>query len=157
MDFKEPVFNAIWAELEKQAGSKPTVADLVAFTGNYVTNKSLSRSFDLASKVAATREGDCTEHAVLLAAILRRSGFPARVMLGTVLVTTNGAPSAFGHAWVETFSRGSWKTADATLPAGLDVRYLPSAELIDEGPGFALAMIPALQGLRFKRLLIKPR
>ena len=157
MDFKEPVFNAIWAELEKQPRSKPTVADLVAFTGAYISNKSLSRNFDLASKVAATREGDCSEHAVLLAAILRRYGFPARVMLGTVLVTTNGAPGAFGHAWVETFSRGTWKTADAILPAALDVRYLPSAELTDEGPGFALAMIPALQGLRFKRLLLNPR
>jgi hypothetical protein len=157
MDFKEPAFNALWPEVEKQAGAKPTVADLVAFTGAYISKKSLSRNFDLASKVAATREGDCSEHAVLLAALLRHYGFPARVMLGTVLVVVNGVPSAFGHAWVETFSRGAWTTADAILPASLGVRYLPSAELADEGPGFAVAMMPAIQALRFKRLVLQPR
>ncbi|MDP1825655.1 MAG: transglutaminase-like domain-containing protein [Archangium sp.] len=157
MDFKEPIFTALWAEVQKQAGNKPSVADLVAFTGLHVSKKSLGRGFDLASKVAATREGDCSEHAVLLAALLRHYGFPARVMLGTVLVNFNGAPAAFGHAWVETFAKGAWKTADAILPSDLDVHYLPSAELTDEGPGFGASLVPAVQGLRFKRLMLKAR
>jgi transglutaminase-like putative cysteine protease len=157
MDFNEPAFTPLWADVSKQAGNEPSVAELVAFTGSWVSKKSLGRGFDLASKVVATREGDCSEHAVLLVALLRHYGFPARVMVGTVLVNLNGAPAAFGHAWVETFAKGAWKTADAILPADLDVRYLPSAELSDEGPGFAASLMPAVQGLRFKRLVVKAR
>lgn len=157
MDFKEPAFAALWTEVEKQFGPRPSVADLTAFTRAYISKKSLGRNFDLASKVVATREGDCSEHAVLLAAVLRKHGFPARVMLGTVLVNLDGTPSAFGHAWVETFGKGAWATADAALPAGLELRYLPSAELGEEGPGFMLALVPALQAMRFKRLLLRPR
>ena len=39
-----------------------------------------------AAEVARSREGDCTEHAVLLAALARARGIPARVAMGLVYV-----------------------------------------------------------------------
>jgi hypothetical protein len=61
------------------------------------------------------REGDCNEHAVLLAALARAAGIPARVEVG--LVYLNGR--FYYHAWNLLFL-GSWVTADGLfgqLPA----------------------------------------
>lgn len=52
----------------------------------HITTKDLTTAFASASEVARTRAGDCTEHAVLLAALLRCRGIPARVCHGLVYV-----------------------------------------------------------------------
>ncbi|MBW1677057.1 MAG: transglutaminase domain-containing protein, partial [Deltaproteobacteria bacterium] len=56
------------------------------------------------------RAGDCNEHAVLFAALLRAAGIPAKVCVG--LVYTRGR--FYYHAWNEIFV-GEWKTADALM------------------------------------------
>ena len=56
------------------------------------------------------RAGDCNEHAVLLAALLRAAGIPAKVCTGVVY--TRGR--FYYHAWNEVFL-GEWKTADALM------------------------------------------
>ncbi len=43
-----------------------------------VENKDFSQAFASALEVARSKQGDCTEHAVLLAALARASGLPAR-------------------------------------------------------------------------------
>jgi hypothetical protein len=66
------------------------------------------------------RMGDCNEHAVLLAALARAAGIPARVEAG--LVYLNG--KFYYHAW-NLLYLGRWVTADAVfgqLPA--DVTHL---------------------------------
>jgi len=57
-----------------------------------------------------TRAGDCNEHAVLFAALLRAAGIPAKVCVG--LVYTRG--KFYYHAWNEVFL-GEWTTADALM------------------------------------------
>jgi len=56
------------------------------------------------------RAGDCNEHAVLFAALLRAAGIPSKVCIG--LVYTHGR--FYYHAWNEVFL-GEWKTADALM------------------------------------------
>jgi hypothetical protein len=56
------------------------------------------------------RVGDCNEHAVLLAALARASGIPARIEAG--LVYLNGR--FFYHAWNLLYI-GQWITADSVL------------------------------------------
>ena len=81
-----------------------------------LTNKNFSQAFSSAAEVAQTREGDCTEHAVLLAALLRARGIPARVAIGLVYVEPN---QSFGyHMWTEAFVRDRWIPLDATLAKG---------------------------------------
>lgn len=46
---------------------------------NYIQKKNLSMGFASASQTVRSKEGDCTEHSVLLAALLRTSGIPSRV------------------------------------------------------------------------------
>ncbi|HEX4129845.1 MAG TPA: transglutaminase family protein [Pirellulales bacterium] len=89
---------------------------LEAFVHGKIRAKNFSQAFASAAEVAATLEGDCSEHAVLLAALARARGLPARVALGLVYVE---AESAFGfHMWTETYVVDRWIAMDATLGRG---------------------------------------
>jgi len=63
-----------------------------------------------ALEVLRTMTGDCNEHAVLLTALLRASGIPARLSVG--LVYNRG--KFYYHAWTEAYL-GQWISMDATL------------------------------------------
>ena len=81
-----------------------------------LTNKNFSTALASAAEVARKLEGDCTEHACLLAAMLRAKQIPSRVAVGLVYVE---GPSAFGgHMWTETNLDGQWIPLDATLGRG---------------------------------------
>jgi transglutaminase-like putative cysteine protease len=92
------------------------------FVNDYVEEKSLSVGLASASEVARTRVGDCTEHAVLLAALLRADGIPSRVAGGLVYAEDFiGSRDIFAYhmwtrAWIQDGSEpGRWVDLDATL------------------------------------------
>ncbi|MCC6679517.1 MAG: transglutaminase domain-containing protein [Phycisphaeraceae bacterium] len=76
---------------------------LRTFVHQYVASKNLSVGFAAASEVARTAEGDCTEHAVLLAALLRAANIPSRTVTGLIYVDDFlGRQNAFGyHMWTQ--------------------------------------------------------
>jgi hypothetical protein len=84
--------------------------------------REVSFSYALASaaEVAKTREGDCTEYAVLLAAMARAAGLPSRVAIGLVYLDRDDEPRhAFGlHMWTEIYVKDRWIPMDATLGRG---------------------------------------
>ncbi len=93
------------------------------FVYSYIDEKSLDVGFATASEVARTKQGDCTEHAVLLAAILRARGIPARVASGLIYVDEFvGQKGVFGfHMWTQALLPDEdgverWVDLDATLP-----------------------------------------
>lgn len=89
---------------------------LERFVHNHIASKHFSHAFATAAEVAARPEGDCTEHAVLLAALARARGIPARVATGLVYME---APPGFGfHMWDELYIAGHWIPLDATLARG---------------------------------------
>jgi transglutaminase-like putative cysteine protease len=153
VDFSEKAFTPVFAELKDQK----SVDGIVAFADHFIARKSMRRGFDLASQVARSHEGDCTEHAVFLAALLRHQKIPARVMFGMVLLAYQGEVMAFGHAWVEAWRGKRWEVADAAIPATYLPVYLPTGEIVEEGPGFAVPLVPAVQALRFNGLALVPR
>ncbi len=85
-----------------------------------VREKTFSHALASAAEVARTGEGDCTEHAVLLAAMARAVGLPARVAVGLVYVEQEQEPRhAFGHhMWTEIYVDDRWIPMDATLGRG---------------------------------------
>jgi transglutaminase-like putative cysteine protease len=128
----------------------PSPDDLVKLASRHVTRKSLSRGFDIASEVARSGEGDCSEHAVLLAALARRHHRPARVVLGfAVLSFRDRVPLLVGHAWTEIHDGKTWQVADAALfDAGIErlpnirgLSYLPVSVLGREDLGFRAQLI----------------
>jgi len=85
-----------------------------------IADKSLSHALASAAEVAGTREGDCTEHAMLLAAMARAAGLPARVAMGLLYFEREEEPKGvFGyHMWTEIYVDDRWIPMDATLGLG---------------------------------------
>src|SRR5581483_7291657 len=73
-----------------------------------------------AFRVAETLEGDCTEFAMLTAAMCKATGVPARTAIGLVYVDAPAPrqPLLGFHMWTEVFVRGKWVAIDATLGQG---------------------------------------
>jgi transglutaminase-like putative cysteine protease len=94
-----------------------TVAKLIeAFVQRSIKEKNFSQAFASAADVAKSLEGDCTEHAVLLAALARANNIPARVAIGLVYMPSD---QGFGyHMWNELWIDGRWIPLDGTLGLG---------------------------------------
>ena len=103
----------------EEAGPWQTAIKLERFVHKYINRKDFSQAFASAAEVADTREGDCTEHAVLLAALCRARGIPARTAIGLVYVPQD---QGFGyHMWTEVFiaaPRDGKNLADDPAPDG---------------------------------------
>jgi len=89
------------------------------FVAKYVKNISLSVGYASATEVAASRRGDCTEFAVLCAAMCRAAGIPARVTVGVAYVNDYEGRTGFGgHAWTEAYIGDKWVGLDSAFKAG---------------------------------------
>lgn len=153
VDFDEPDVAALHRAFVAERREQVTSDAIVAYVADAVRG-SLESGFEIASAVARRRSGDCTEYAVLTAALARASGLPARVVLGLALVQTPNGYGAYGHAWTETLEGGHWRVADAALARAPDpVRYLPLGVLEDEGPGYAMN-VARLLPLWVKRIVV---
>ena len=74
-----------------------------------------------ADHVAQTLEGDCTEYAMLAAAMCRAVGIPSRTAVGLVYAeigATGNRPTLAFHMWTEVWINGQWLALDATLGRG---------------------------------------
>jgi transglutaminase-like putative cysteine protease len=76
----------------------------------------LSQVFDSASTAAQKNSGDCSEHAVLLAAVCRALDIPARVVLG--LIYSEPDRRFLFHMWNEVWIKDRWVPLDATVGKG---------------------------------------
>lgn len=98
---------------------------LQTFVQGYIENKNLGVGYASALEVARQPSGDCTEHAVLLAALGRSLGIATRVVDGLAY-----APGFAGieqmfvpHAWVQAWIDGRWQSFDAALD-GFDAGHI---------------------------------
>jgi len=113
-----------------------------------VKDKNFSTLMASAAEVAEKLSGDCTEHACLLAAMLRSRGVPSRVVVGLMYVPRD---SAFGgHMWTEAFLNGVWVPLDGVLGQGRvgadHIKFLASGLDDEAGDGFA-AFVPVVSAL----------
>ncbi|MGE3803990.1 MAG: transglutaminase family protein, partial [Gemmataceae bacterium] len=81
-------------------------------------NKNFTEAFATADHVAKSLEGDCTEHAMLTAAMCRAAGVPSRTAIGLVYVDAAAGPTMGFHMWTEVWVDGQWLPIDATLGRG---------------------------------------
>lgn len=71
-----------------------------------------------ADHVARTLEGDCTEFAMLTAAMCRAEGIPSRTAVGLIYADVDTGPVFAFHMWTEVFVKDRWLPIDATLGQG---------------------------------------
>ena len=117
LQIDDPRIRQMASEAKQEAtNSKDLAIALERYVHRAVSEKNFSHGFATAADVAQSREGDCTEHAVLLAALLRVCGIPSRVAIGLVYVERMGG---FGyHMWTEALLDGQWVPLDATVGQG---------------------------------------
>jgi len=128
------------------------------FVTDYIENKSMDVGFATASEVARTKQGDCTEHGVLLAALARAAGLPARGVSGIVEVPMgymDEGKHAFGyHMWAQVCIGGKWVDIDGALrQSDCDVTHIALSlmPLNEEGMVDSLvALVPLLGKLEIK-------
>ncbi len=139
----DPAVQALAAEVDDSNGDAwATAKQLESLVHRKIRAKNFSQALASAAEVAKSLEGDCTEHAVLLAAVARARGLPSRVALGLVYI---GHPPAMGfHMWTEIYvgdpsNSGRWIPMDATLgQGGIGAGHLKLADSsLAEGEGLA--------------------
>jgi hypothetical protein len=89
---------------------------LEKFVADAVHNKNFSSAFATAAEVARSLEGDCTEHAVLMAALCRVRKIPARCAFGLIYYPPEKGFAY--HMWNEVWIRDRWVPMDPTLGKG---------------------------------------
>jgi hypothetical protein len=87
-----------------------------SFVAGYIKNLSLSVGYASSVEVAESKCGDCTEFAVLTAALCRAVGIPAQVVAGVAYVDDFAGMRGFGgHAWAQAYIGGKWIGLDAAF------------------------------------------
>ena len=137
------------------------------FVRNYITKKDLNIGFGSAEETAKSREGDCTEHAVLCAALGRAAGLPTRCVVGfgyippgdeepTVSSATATDTGFFGfHMWAEAWiGPEEWVPMDAALD-GFDVGHIAiNKSALEEVNPIVDLNTPVLQMMESLKILI---
>jgi len=124
---------------------------LRVFVLEYIDDKNLGSAFASASDVARSKSGDCSEHATLLAALLRCAGIPSRGATGLVYADSfAGGKHVMGwHMWTQAAIDGKWVDLDATRPdCPFDGGHIltGTTALGDGGLGGDLGSVVALLG-----------
>ncbi|TWT39142.1 transglutaminase-like domain-containing protein [Blastopirellula retiformator] len=111
-----------------------------------IEQKDFSQAFASAADVAKSRAGDCTEHSVLLIALLRAHKIPARAAVGLVYYDGKSGRGFAYHMWTEAWINDRWIPLDATLgQGGIGVGHIKIAESDLSGGGALAAFLPVTQ------------
>jgi transglutaminase-like putative cysteine protease len=155
IDYTEPVIQALAGPIEQRYGKQPSPEELEQFVHDYIVDKNSAHGFDVASMVARSRAGDCTEHAVLLTALLRMYGYPARTVTG-LYVSLEEPVLAYGHAWAEYYGDDGWTGLDGTrISHRVGAQHVPLGVLEDESIAYALGLIGTFQMLAIDRVIVE--
>ncbi|WP_233843246.1 transglutaminase-like domain-containing protein [Dyella sp. 2HG41-7] len=108
------------------------MGNLSSFVSGYLSRRGLDIGYASALEVARDRQGDCAEYAVLLTALARAEGIPARVVVGVLYADRydNKVRVFVPHAWVSAWVNGHWRSFDP-VTLGFDSGHIA----LDTGDG----------------------
>ena len=131
---------------------KEIMNNLVTAVQNHMTGPVDYSGYGSAAEALKSRAGDCTEFAVLLAALARAKGIPARVAYGLVYSDRfSGKKDVFSpHAWVQVWTGTRWQSYDAGIGA-FDATHL-ALSLGDGDPRDVQSAIETPADLRIEKL-----
>ncbi len=136
------------------------VNKIEAFVADYVEDKNLSVGYASAVEVASSKQGDCTEHAVLAAALCRAVGIPAQVVTGLAYVGEwRGLANGFGgHAWTQAYVGGKWIGLDAAFRGagmgGYDAGHIALAAG-NGNPGDFFSLVTTMGQFEIEKVILK--
>jgi hypothetical protein len=150
-----PLLVAAAQRCVRDAGGDPwaEARAIEAFVRERVSNKGFGTAFASAAEVLSSRSGDCSEHAVLTAALARAAGIPSRLVAGLVY---HAGGFAY-HMWIEVWVRGEWYALDPSLEAspdgGVDATHIKLGDSAAEGgvtADLSVAIMRSLGGLQVR-------
>ena len=167
----DPDIRRLATRLVGDLGPREAAHKLEAWVHENVHYRGSGVGLASARRTLRSRDGDCTENAFLLTALLRAAEIPARVVVGLAYA---GSPGAFiPHAWVEAWmpgedGGGAWGSLDSALyraPADsdalpdVDAAHLAMAKTAGGEEGALLEIsAPILNGLgRFDLGWVEPQ
>jgi len=129
------------------------------FVRRHIKKKDLSVGYASAAEVARSGQGDCTEHAVLTAAMCRAAGIPAQVVMGVAYVEEfAGSRHIFGpHAWNRVFIGGKWVGLDATFPGGYDAGHIALGTGEGNNPSEFFGIVNTLGCFKIAKVVMERR
>ena len=138
------------ASLPENASDSDKALALRSAVNAFIVEKNMSTAFGSASQTARSKEGDCSEHAVLLCGVLRAAMIPSRGVMGMVYIQNYGGPNGvFGwHMWSQALIDNQWVDLDATLHTPFSVGHIATltSSLSDEDFGAEMGGIIATIG-----------
>ena len=142
IDSDDPVVRALTTEAlqgKDEISIEEKIRLLHRFTHDHIQQRDMSVGYASASEAARTRKGDCTEHAVLLAAMLRAAEIPSRTVSGLIYTPAFlGRQNVFAyHMWTQAWvadadGGGRWLDLDATREGLFNATHIT---LSVTGPG----------------------
>jgi hypothetical protein len=120
---------------------------------NNMKQKNFQINFAPAAQVARELSGDCTEHAVLTAAMCRAAGIPTRCVVGLVYAASQGG---YGfHMWNEVYVNRRWVAIDSAYhQSQVDPTHIKMLDTSLDGVAPFETFLPVLQV--FGNLSIEP-
>ncbi|MGV3486539.1 MAG: transglutaminase-like domain-containing protein [Planctomycetaceae bacterium] len=136
------------AVLSKATQPRDLALDLTRTVKQLIGPGDYSRGFATASRTARDSVGDCTERAVLLAAMLRAREVPARIAAGLVYTGSDQGASMAYHMWTLAWIDDHWLALDPTQGrlAAADRIILATSHLADGNEYNCLAPVLAAIG-----------
>jgi transglutaminase-like putative cysteine protease len=109
----------------ERPGPWPSATRIERYVFDTVETVGFGSAFASALEVLQDRTGDCSEYAVLAAAMCRAVGIPSRVVSGLVHVRGRFAY----HMWIEVWVGGDWYALDPSVGEGsVDATHIKLAE-----------------------------
>ena len=131
------IIQAALQQTKGKTGAQAQMDALEVFVATHISDSNLTTAYASAKEAFVAKSGDCTEHALLLAAMGRAIGIPTRVVGGLAY-----APNYLGqanifvpHAWTQAFIGDRWRSFDAAL-GGFDSGHIALA-ITDGDPSSA--------------------
>lgn len=149
IDSNDPEINKIAA---KAVGGEKSAYKKALLLEKWVHDNmtfSADTGFPPASQIARGLKGDCRQHAMLLAALLRAAGVPSRTALGLVYFRDKGRSPVFAfHMWTEAYIGGKWLSLDAISgKGGIAAAHLKMAQASWSGTETLAPLLPIAQTL----------
>jgi len=150
-------------DLPEGASKRERAEAMRRFVQSFIRSKNLGVGFATASEVAVTREGDCSEHGVLLVAMLRADGIPARAVSGLIYVDQfMQEQRVFGyHMWAQALldvdGKKCWVDLDGVLPPGpgFDATHIAVSVSDLSDDGVVNSMVPLTRVLGRLRIEVE--
>lgn len=116
----EPVFQTVIESVltDKTITTAARMRRLSRFVTRHMSSEASYSGYATALEAFNSKQGDCTEHALLLATLARTAGIPSRVVFGLAYNNERflGRKYVFvPHAWVQAWTGNKWQSFDSGL------------------------------------------